>query len=94
MLALPVRTTVPSILTKSNCELPGGKLYVSPNTGVSNWREIDNPRYSDFWSQNIEIKGRKIQNGTYKGEDYRYVILRKTVALYFIASSPALYCSA
>jgi hypothetical protein len=55
------------------------KLYVSPNTGVSNWREIDSPRYNDFWSQNIDIKGLKILNGTYKGEDYRYVVLRKTV---------------
>ncbi|PNQ74902.1 BatD protein [Hanstruepera neustonica] len=55
------------------------KLYVSPNTGVSNWREIDNPKYSDFWSQNIDIKGLKVQNGTYRGEDYRYVVLRKTV---------------
>ena len=55
------------------------KLYVSPNTGVSNWREIDNPRYNDFWSQNIDIKGLKVENGTYKGEDYRYVVLRKTV---------------
>jgi len=55
------------------------KLYVSPNTGVDNWREIDNPRYNDFWSQNIDVKGLKIQNGTYKGEEYRYVVLRKTV---------------
>ncbi|MBP93564.1 MAG: BatD protein, partial [Flavobacteriaceae bacterium] len=55
------------------------KLYVSPDTGVSNWREIDNPKYSDFWSQNIDIRQLKVQNGTYKGEDYRYVILRKTV---------------
>ncbi|WP_299333363.1 BatD family protein [uncultured Psychroserpens sp.] len=55
------------------------KLYVSSNTGVSNWREIDNPRYNDFWSQKIETKGLKIQNGKYKGEDYRYVVLRKTV---------------
>ncbi len=55
------------------------KLYVSPNTGVSNWREIDNPRYNDFWSQNIDMKGLKVQNGTYKGEDYRFVVLRKTV---------------
>lgn len=55
------------------------KLYVSPNTGVSNWREIDNPRFNDFWSQNIDIKGLKVENGTYKGEDYRYVVLRKTV---------------
>ncbi len=55
------------------------KLYVSPNTGVSNWREIDNPRFNDFWSQNIDMKGLKVLNGTYNGEDYRYVVLRKTV---------------
>ncbi|MGY0391081.1 BatD family protein [Bizionia sp. KMM 8389] len=55
------------------------KLYVSPDTGVSNWREIDNPKYSDFWSQNIDIRQLKVQNGTYKGENYRYVVLRKTV---------------
>ncbi|MFD1615985.1 BatD family protein [Gelatiniphilus marinus] len=55
------------------------KLYVSPNTGVDNWREIDSPRYNDFWSQNIDIKGQKVQNGTYKGEDYRFLVLRKTV---------------
>lgn len=55
------------------------KLYVSPETGVSNWREKDNPRYNDFWSQNIEIKGFNIQTGEYKGEEYRYVVLKKTV---------------
>jgi hypothetical protein len=56
------------------------KLYVSESTGVSNWREIDNPRYNDFWSQNINIKGLKILNGSYNGDDnYRYVVLRKTV---------------
>ncbi len=55
------------------------KLYVSVNTGVRNWRELDNPKYNDFWSQNIEIKGLQVLNGKYKGEDYRYVVLRKTV---------------
>ncbi|WP_298893935.1 BatD family protein [uncultured Psychroserpens sp.] len=55
------------------------KLYVSANTGVSNWREVDNPRYNDFWSQKIDTKGYRIQNGKYKGQDYRYVVLRKTV---------------
>ena len=56
------------------------KLYVSPEIGVSNnWREKDIPRYNDFWSQNIEIKGLSIQNAKFKGEDYRYVVLRKTV---------------
>lgn len=55
------------------------KLYVGRNTGVSNWREISSPKYRDFWSQNIDIKGLNVQNGQYKGEDYRYVVLKKTV---------------
>ena len=55
------------------------KLYVSLDTGVENWREKDIPRYNDFWSQNIDIKGLKVENGTYNGEDYRYIVLRRTV---------------
>lgn len=55
------------------------KLYVSPDIGVSNFREIDNPRYNDFWSQNIDLKDNKIQNGQFKGRDYRYLVIRKTV---------------
>ena len=55
------------------------KLYVSPNTGVSNWREINSPEYDDFWSQHINPKGLKIERGQYKGEEYQYVVLRRTV---------------
>ena len=55
------------------------KLYASPNVRLSNLRELDNPRYNDFWSQNIEIKELKLENGTYKGEDYHYVVVRKMV---------------
>lgn len=55
------------------------KLYASPNVRLSNLREIDNPRYNDFWSQNITIRELKLQNGTYKGEDYSYVVVRKMV---------------
>ncbi|MFD2725728.1 BatD family protein [Hyunsoonleella rubra] len=55
------------------------KLYVAPGTGVSNWREMDIPRYDDFWSQSIDTKGQRVQNGTYNGEDYRFLVLRKTV---------------
>ena len=42
-------------------------------------KKLDSPRYNDFWSQNIDMKGQKVQNGTYNGEDYRYLVLRKTV---------------
>lgn len=55
------------------------KLYVSPRISVSNWRELDSPKYSDFWSQAIDMKQLKIENGEYKGEPYRFVVLRKTV---------------
>jgi hypothetical protein len=55
------------------------KLYVSYNIGIKTWRELDKPKYNDFWSQNIDIKELRAEEGTYNGEKVRYVILRKTV---------------
>ena len=55
------------------------KLYVSPDTGVDNWRELEAPRYANFWSNNIDIKSLNVQNGTYNGEPYRFVVLRRTL---------------
>ena len=55
------------------------KLYVAENTGVRNWSELDSPRYNDFWSQNIDVKGQNVREGKYKGDDYRYAVLKKTV---------------
>ena len=55
------------------------KLYFSYNIGISNWRELSKPKYNDFWSQNIDIKQLAAEEGMFKGEKYRYVVLRKTV---------------
>ncbi|MAP55776.1 BatD family protein [Altibacter sp.] len=57
------------------------KMYVSHDVSItSSWREIDTPKYADFWSQNIDNQGNfKIYEGKYEGKDYRYVILRTTV---------------
>jgi len=57
------------------------RLYVSNEVSItSNWREIDTPKYADFWSQTIDTKGNyKIYEGQYNGQPYRYVILRTTV---------------
>jgi len=55
------------------------KLYFSYNVGITNWRELDKPKYNDFWSQNIDIKQLVAEEGMFKGEKYRYVVLRKTV---------------
>jgi hypothetical protein len=55
------------------------KLYFSYNIGIDNWRELDKPKYNDFWSQNIDIKKLVGEEGMFKGEKYRFVVLRKTV---------------
>ncbi|WP_026452092.1 BatD family protein [Aequorivita capsosiphonis] len=57
------------------------KLYVSHDVSItSQWREIDTPKYADFWSQNIDNQSNfKVSEGKYNGEDYRFVILRTTV---------------
>ena len=47
---------------------------------TSQWREIDTPKYADFWSQNIDNQNNyKVMDGKYNGQDYRYVVLRTTV---------------
>lgn len=57
------------------------KLYVSPNVSVRNWQETESPKYNDFWSQSerVESKNLVVQQGVYNGENYRYVVLQRTV---------------
>lgn len=55
------------------------KLYVSPTTNVRNWQSLDEPKYTGFWSQNIDLKRQEVKEGTYGGNPYRYVELRRTV---------------
>jgi len=57
------------------------KLYVSPNSSVTNFFEKESPQYNDFWSQIEIVDGRtmKVEEGTYKGQPYRFVVLRKAV---------------
>jgi hypothetical protein len=55
------------------------KLYFSNNIGITDSRELDKPKYNDFWSQNIEIKQFAVEQGQYKGENYRFIVLKKVV---------------
>lgn len=55
------------------------KLYVSPSVNVSNYRPLDNPKYNNFWSQDIPVTRLEVKNGTYKGKPYRYVVLKRVV---------------
>lgn len=55
------------------------KLYFSNNIGITDSRELDKPKYNDFWSQNIDIKQFAVEQGTFKGENYRFIVLKKVV---------------
>ncbi len=55
------------------------KLYFGYNIGIRNWRELDKPKYNDFWSQNIDIKELAAEDAVYNGQRTRMVVLRKTV---------------
>ncbi|RZJ68109.1 MAG: protein BatD [Flavobacterium sp.] len=55
------------------------KLYIGYNVGVGNYRELDKPKYNDFWSQNIDIKQLKPEQGTLNGEPVRFFVLKKVV---------------
>lgn len=55
------------------------KLYFSSTVGVSNFRPLDNPKYNNFWSQEIPFSKYSIENGTYEGQPYRYVVLKRVV---------------
>lgn len=55
------------------------RLYVAPRTGVSNWREVTSPTYDGFWNQIINKSDRNVYKAQFKGEEYRYVILKRVV---------------
>jgi hypothetical protein len=54
------------------------KLYFG-NIGISNLGESSKPKYNDFWSQNIEIKQPVAEEGIFKGQNFRFIVLKKVV---------------
>lgn len=55
------------------------RLYWDPEVGINSPQETDTPKFRDFWSQNIEIKELKAQNGTYNGKPSAYVVMKKVI---------------
>ncbi len=57
------------------------KLFVSQNISVNDWRVSESPQYNGFWNQDIEVTEINAQNGKYKGEDYRFLVLKRAVLI-------------
>ncbi|WP_010181965.1 BatD family protein [Aquimarina agarilytica] len=55
------------------------RLYWDPEVTINMPQEVDSPKFRDFWSQNIEIKQLRAENGTYKGRQSAFVVLKKVV---------------
>ena len=55
------------------------KLFIGRDVNIRNYRVLDDPKFTDFWSQNIDIEQLEVKEGEYGGEPYQYVELRKTL---------------
>lgn len=54
------------------------KLYFN-NIGITNSTEVNKPKYNDFWSQNIDVKQFVVEEGMFRGQNFRYIVLKKVV---------------
>ena len=64
-------------INTGNFKLDGGAMFgVVPK---SIWSKTNPASYNDFWSQNIDVKGLEVKKGKFKGENYNYVVLKKTL---------------
>lgn len=58
------------------------KLYVNLNkVNVQNTRELSAPSFNGFWKQNMEVSAWQATDGTYKGEPYKYVVVKKALLI-------------
>ncbi|MFM1877401.1 MAG: hypothetical protein RLZZ241_267 [Bacteroidota bacterium] len=55
------------------------KLYFGNGLNITNFRPLDNPKYNNFWSQDIPISKYNVENGTYNGLSYNFVVLKRVV---------------
>lgn len=57
------------------------RLYVSYYSSANNMQVINMPKFNNFWNHILENKEQRIQEGTYKGKVYRYIVLQKGILL-------------
>lgn len=55
------------------------KLYVGSDIIVNSYRPVDIPTYHNFQVQETSLPEYKLQNGTYRGKPYHYIVLKKVV---------------
>ncbi|NQY06116.1 MAG: protein BatD, partial [Flavobacteriaceae bacterium] len=49
------------------------------DVNVTNLANYNFPKYKDFWNQEIKLGNARPQRGTFRGQNYNYFVLKKTV---------------
>ncbi len=58
------------------------RLYFTRNIGLSSgWNFKEIPQYEGFWNHDIEFDQNELKETTYKGQPYRYVVLKKALLI-------------
>ncbi|NQV78173.1 MAG: protein BatD, partial [Lutibacter sp.] len=57
------------------------KLFVSENINLYGSQVSETPQYKGFWNQDIDVNQMNFKSGTYNGENYKYVILKKAILI-------------
>lgn len=53
------------------------KLYVANDTDVGRYQTMDIPTYRGFWNERLDVNANQVNRTTYRGKDYRYVVVDK-----------------
>ena len=55
------------------------KLYFGPTVNVTNFTEVDRPKYDGFWSHDMKITRFEVQRDSYKGQPYNSIVIARKV---------------
>ena len=55
------------------------KLYFRNSLVVTNFDFLDNPKYNNFWNQEIPFSKYRIENGMYQGQPAYFIVIKRMV---------------
>ncbi|MDO4782752.1 MAG: BatD family protein [Capnocytophaga felis] len=55
------------------------RLYVGGQVALNDLRQVDTPKYPNFWSQEIRLQSYEPENCTYDGKPFRCIVVKKVV---------------
>lgn len=55
------------------------RLYVGREVGISDLRQLQTPKYPDFWNQELQLQRYEAEDCTYQGKPYRCIVVKRVV---------------